>query len=124
MISGPAAVQAARLARLVAWIGDGAWGEELTVLADTTDAPAPAERAPTHGDLARAGTALVARLAEEGRWEEAAGQARRLRAYFFATGMELGPVAAQAFDGLLAAALARDPDELTDFVELVAEMFR
>lgn len=123
MISGPAA-EAARLARLVAWIGDGAWSEELAALADSTDAPAPAEGAPTHGDIARVGTALVARLAQDGRWEEAAGQARRLRAYFFATGWELGPIVAQAFDGLLAATLAREPDELTDFVDLVGEMFR
>lgn len=122
MISGPAA-EAARLARLVAWIGDRAWGEELAVLADTTDAPAPAEGAATHGDIARAGTALVAGLAGQGRWDDAAAQARRLRAYFFATGMELGPIAPQAFDGLLAASLARDPEELADFVDLVAEMF-
>ena len=122
MISGPAA-EAARLARLVAWIGDRAWGEELAALAESRDAPGPAERTATHGDIARAGTALVAALAEQGRWDDAAAQARRLRAYFFATGMELGPIAPQAFDGMLAAALARDPDELADFVELVAEMF-
>lgn len=121
MISGPAA-GAARLAGLVAWIGDPAWSEELDALAGTADARSAASR-PTHGDIARAGTGLVAGLVEEARWDEAARQARRLRSYFFATGMELGPIAAQTFDGLLAAVLARDPEEVADFVDLVAELF-
>ncbi len=123
MISGPAADAAARLASLVAWTGDRAWGDELTALADAGPAPAAAERRPTHGDIAREGTALVALLVGEGRWDDAALQARRLRSYFFGTGMELGPIAAQTFDGLLAAVLARDPDEVGDFVDLVGELF-
>lgn len=124
MTSGPAAQDAVRLSRLVAALGDRAWSGDLDPLtavpataAGTADAP------PTYGDIARAGTDLVASLSGDGRWDEAAVQARHLRRLFAATGMSLGPIAAQAFDGLLAATLARDPDELRDFVELVGEMF-
>lgn len=121
MSPGPAADDAVRLSRLVAALGDGAWSGDLDPLTDAP--PAAAEGAPTYGAVARAGTDLVAALAGEGRWDEAAVQARHLRRFFAATGMSLGPIAAQTFDGLLAATLARDPDELRDFVELVEEMF-
>lgn len=123
MISGPVADEATRLARLVVWLADQAWSEDLAALAGATSLPARSGDAPTYGDVARAGTGLVAGLARAGRWPEAAAQARHLRRFFTATGMELGPIAAQAFDGLLAASLARDPDELGDFVALVGEMF-
>lgn len=123
MISGPAADDAVRLSRLVAAIGDRAWSGDLDPLTGVPSAPGAAATAPTYGDVARAGTGLVSALAREGRWEDASVQARHLRRFFTEAGMSLGPVAAQAFDGLLAAALARDPAELDDFVDLVGEMF-
>jgi len=120
--SGPAAQDAVRLSRLVAAIGDRAWSGDLDPLTAVPDPGAPGPP-PTYGEVARAGTDLVASLSGDGRWDEAAVQARHLRRFFAATGMSLGPIAAQTFDGLLAATLARDPDELRDFVELVGEMF-
>lgn len=123
MSSGPAAGDAVRLSRLVAAIGDRAWSGDLDPLSavpPTADAVGPP---PTYREIARAGTDLVASLAGEGRWDLASVQARHLRRFFGATGMSLGPIAPQAFDGLLAATLARDADELRDFVELVEEMF-
>lgn len=121
MISGRALAEGVRLARLVAWLGDRAWGADLTPLAG----PDPGREAevPTFGEVARAGTALVSALGAQGRWDEAAVQARHLTRFFGGVGMELGPIAAQAFDGLLAAAIARDADELRDFEELVGELF-
>jgi hypothetical protein len=65
----------------------------------------------------------VAALADEGRWAEAADEARDLKRLFGATPDELGPVVIAAFDGLLASAIARDRDELQDFVDLVEAMF-
>ncbi len=123
MISGPVAAATARLSRLVVGLDDRPWSEDLAALGDGPDAVVAAAEAPRYGDIARAGTALVAGLAGEGRWAEAATQARHLRRFFAATGLELGPIAAQAFDGLLAATMARDADELKDFTELVTEMF-
>ena len=78
---------------------------------------------PTYRELATAGTGLVAALADEGRWAEAAEEARDLKRLFGATPDELGPVVLEAFDGLLASAVARDRDELQDFVDLVEAMF-
>lgn len=121
MISGPAVGEAARLARLVAWLGDPAWSEDLAAVAGA--APGPEGDAPTYGEVALAGSALVSALGDQGRWDEAVVQARHLKRFFGRVGMDLGPIAAQAFDGLLAAVLARDADELADFVELVGEMF-
>lgn len=123
MISGPAADDAVRLSRLVAAIGDRAWSGDLDPLTGMPSASGAAVEAPTYGDVARAGTGLVDSLARAGRWDDASVQARHLRRFFAAAGMSLGPIAAQAFDGLLAAALARDLDELGDFVDLVGEMF-
>lgn len=121
MISGPAAVEAARLARSVAWLGDRAWGEDLAALAGPDPGREP--EVPTFGEVALAGTALVSALGAEGHWDEAVVQARHLTRFFGGVGMDLGPIAAQAFDGLLAAALAEEQDELADFVELVGELF-
>jgi hypothetical protein len=73
--------------------------------------------------VARAGAGLVEALAADGRWTEAEGQARRLKAFFSSAGFDLGPIAISAWDGLLAAIMARDPDEARDFVELVEELF-
>jgi hypothetical protein len=121
VISGPAVGEAARLARLVAWLDDRQWSEDLAALAG--DVSGRNARPPRFGEVALAGTALVSALGDRGRWDEAAAQAHHLKRFFGGVGMELGPIAAQAFDGLLAAALARDPDELLDFVDLVGEMF-
>ena len=121
MISGPAVGEAARLARLVAWLGDPAWSEDLAAVAGA--APGPEGEAPTYGEVALAGSALVSALGNRG----PVGRGRRAgpppEALLRRVGMDLGPIAAQAFDGLLAAVLARDADELADFVELVGEMF-
>ena len=81
------------------------------------------EAPPTFGEVARWGTAVVEGLAREGRWDEAAAQARHLRGFFAREGGHLGPVAAPTFDGLLAAVLARDPDEVADFTALIGEIF-
>ena len=59
---------------------------------------------------------------------EGAGTRRRprprtWRATSLARACGWGRSPADAFDGLRAAALARDPDELADFVELLREMF-
>ncbi len=105
------------------WLDDGPWSAELRELSRSPVGVERAEGAPTYGELARVGTALVDQLSRQGRWDAAASQARHLKGYFALTGLGLGPIAEQTFDGLLAAALARDADELVDFVELVAEMF-
>jgi hypothetical protein len=120
---GAVADRASRLATVVARLGDEDWREDVERLAG---APAKAEGegpTPTYGDVARVGTAVVAALGAEGRWDEAVVQSRHLLTFFGRTGFRLGPIAIQAFDGLLAASLARDIDELGDFVELVQEMF-
>lgn len=114
---------AARMAGRVEALGETAWRDELAALAGSPPADPGASGPPTYGEVARAGTSIVRGLAAVGRWDDAAAQARRLREFFGAVGMTLGPIAAQTFDGLLAAALARDPDELDDFVALVGEIF-
>lgn len=121
MSAEPVAAHAARLAASAAWLREAGWRDDAARLA----AGEEAERAdpPTYGDVAREGTALVEGLARERRWDEAAGQARHLRAFFAREGYRLGPVAAPAFDGLLAAALARDHDEIDDFTALIRELF-
>ena len=119
----PVATEAIRLACLVLWLEDRPWSEDLAVLTGGAPVRGAGRGAPSYGEVARAGTGLVARLASEQRWTEATLQARHLRRFFAATGMDLGPIAAQAFDGLLAASMARDADELDDFTELVAMMF-
>ena len=123
MSAGPVAERAARLAAAVAWLSDADWSREVARLADDGPAPARSPDPPTVGEVARDGVALVEGLAARGRWEEAAVQATHLARYFAREGIRLGPITADAFDGLRAAALARDPDELTDFVELLREMF-
>jgi hypothetical protein len=118
--AGPLADRAARFAAAVAWLDEPAWAGRVSALAG--DVPRAPER-PTYRELATAGTGLVAALADEGRWDEAAEEARDLKRLFGATPDELGPVVIDAFDGLLAAVTARDRDELQDFVELVEAMF-
>jgi hypothetical protein len=117
---GPLADRAARFAAAVAWLDEPAWSGRVTALAG--EAPRAPQR-PTYRELATAGTGLVAALADEGRWTEAAEEARDLKRLFGATPDELGPVVVDAFDGLLASAIARDRGELQDFVDLVEAMF-
>jgi hypothetical protein len=73
--------------------------------------------------VARGGLADVEALAEAGRWDDAALRAGELTEIFRAARPHLHAVAGEAFDGLLAAARARDRDELGDFAELVRELF-
>jgi hypothetical protein len=121
MSSGPVAERAARLASVVSGLDDPGWLSDAEVLAA---APAsPGGGAPTYREVARAGGALVDALAGDGRWPEAESQARRLKAFFATSGAGLGPIAVSAWDGLLAATIARDPEETRDFVELVEELF-
>jgi len=120
-VSGrPLADRAARFAAAVAWLDEPAWSGRVAAIAG--DVPRAPSR-PTYRELATAGTGLVAALADEGRWDEAADEARDLKRLFGATPDELGPVVIDAFDGLLASAIARDRDELQDFVDLVEAMF-
>jgi hypothetical protein len=118
----PVAVQAARLAGAVAWLGEDGWRDDAARIAGGEDVAAVAGP-PTFGELARRGTGVVEGLTREGRWDEAAGQARHLRAFFGREGGHLGPIAAPTFDGLLAAVLARDGDEVDDFTALIREIF-
>jgi hypothetical protein len=117
------AADAARLAAAVAWLGEPERRDDAARLAGERP-PAPTGGAPpSFGEVARGGTALVEGLAAEGRWDEAAAQARHLRAFFAREGRHLGPVAAPTFDGLLAAVIARDADEVSDFTALIGEIF-
>jgi hypothetical protein len=117
------AAEAARLAAAVAWLREAEWRDDAARLAEGLSPAATEEAPPTFGEVARRGTAVVAELASDGRWDEAAAQARHLRAFFAREGPHLGPVAAPTFDGLLAAVLARDPDEVGDFTALIGEIF-
>lgn len=119
-MTGRLSDRAARLAAAVAWLDEPGWSMRVTALAGEVDR---APDRPTYRELATAGTGLVAALADAGRWDEAAAQARDLRRLFGATPDDLGPIVHSAFDGLLAAAIARDRHELGDFVELVEALF-
>jgi hypothetical protein len=117
------AAEAARLAAAVDVLGEAEWRDDAARVAGAAPATPPRDAPPTFGELARGGTALVEGLAAQGRWDEAASQARHLRAFFTREGRHLGPVAAPTFDGLLAAVLARDADEVGDFTALIGEIF-
>jgi hypothetical protein len=116
------AAQAARLAGAAAWLGEEGWRDDAARIAGA-DPPARGGGPPTFGDVARWGTGVVEGLSHEGRWDDAAAQARHLRAFFAREGGRLGPIAAPTFDGLLAAVLARDQEEVADFTALVREIF-
>lgn len=116
----PAVAQVARLAAAVSGLHDDAWSGELARLGAP---PAQGGEAPTYERLATAGVDAVDALARDGAWGEAAAQADRLTAFFRARTRHIHPVAAESFDGLRAAARARDPEELADFVDLLRELF-
>jgi hypothetical protein len=118
----PVAAQAARLAAAVAWLSEAQWRDDAARLAGGR-APAAQDAPPTFGEVARWGTAVVEGLGREGRWDEAAAQAGHLKAFFAREGGHLGPIAAPTFDGLLAAVLARDLEEVDDFTALIREIF-
>ncbi len=77
----------------------------------------------SYRDVARGGLDRVLSLTGAGEWAAAADEARRLKRIFAEAAGSFGPIPSQVFDGVLAACMARDPDELADFVELVAEIF-
>ena len=122
--AGRVAERAARLAASVAWLSDADWSREIARLAG------PGARPPVSADPP---TVRARWRGTASRWWRAsppggAGTRPRprrthLARYFAREGIRLGPITADAFDGLRAAALARDPDELADFVELLREMF-
>lgn len=111
-----------RLAAAVAALGDDAWRDELAELGAAPQVSGP-EGAPTYEEVANAGTAAVAALVDEGRWDAAAGQADRLTALFRANRRHIHPVAHESFDGLRAAVRAGDADETADFLDLLRELF-
>lgn len=115
--------------RHAAWIAAAAerlgrreWSRAAAGLAGHGPAPALVA-APTYGQLALTGIDLVEELAAGGRWRDAADQAGHLRRYFSAPGGALHQIAGESFDGLQAAARARDREELDDFTALLRELF-
>ena len=118
--------RASRLAVVVGRLGEPAWRADLERLAGAA-APEAGNGdeggVPTYGDVARGGTAVVVALADGNRWDEAVVQSRHLMGFFADTRAQLGPIALEAFDGLLAACMARDRDEVEDFVDLIGELF-
>lgn len=114
---------AATLAAAAAAIGDPSWSAEAARLAGMAPAVDGGEPRPSYRTLARAGIDVVEALAGQVRWDEAAAQAERLAGYFASARPRLHAVAGEGFDGLHAAARARDPEELADFVGLLRELF-
>lgn len=85
---------------------------------------ARADGEPTrYRDVARGGLERVLELSGRGEWPQAAEEARTLKRVFRDAADLFGPVPSDVFDGVLAACLARDADELGDFAELVEELF-
>ncbi len=115
--------RALRLAAVAERLGEAAWRADAERVAGAPASPPGDGPIPTYGEVARLGTGVVVALTDEQRWDEAVVQARHLLAFFARTGFVLGPIAVEAFDGLLAACLAHDPDEVRDFAELVGELF-
>lgn len=77
----------------------------------------------SYRDVARGGLDAVLGEAAGGDWAAAADRAREVKRVFRDAADLFGPVPGDAFDGLLAACIARDADELGDFAELVEELF-
>jgi hypothetical protein len=85
---------------------------------------APADGEPTSfREVARGGLDRVHAAVERDDWTGAADEARRLKRIFAAESGRFGPIPSQVFDGVLAACMARDREELADFTDLVGEMF-
>ena len=114
--------RAAQLAAAVSALGQPEWAADAARLAGG-EAPEALGPPPTYRDLARTGLDLVEELAGEGRWDEAAVQARHLSRYFAGARQKLHAVAGEAFDGLHAAVRARDAEELEDFADLLRTLF-
>jgi len=112
--------RAAQLAAAVSALDQPEWAADAARLAG---GPPPEAAVPTYRDLARAGLDLVESLVGEGRWDDAAIQARHLGRYFAGARQQLHAVAGEAFDGLHAAVRARDPEELEDFADLLRTLF-
>ena len=114
--------RAAHLAAAVSALDQREWAADAARLAGG-EPPEAAGAVPTYRELARTGLDLVEGLAGEGRWDDAAGQARYLSRYFAGARQQLHAVAAEAFDGLHASVRARDADELEDFADLLRTLF-
>lgn len=85
---------------------------------------ARADGEPTsYREVARGGLERVRALVEQDDWTGAADEARRLKGIFAGASGLFGPIPSQVFDGVLAACMSRDHDELDDFTDLVGEMF-
>lgn len=85
---------------------------------------ARADGEPTrYRDVARGGLDRVLALAGAGDWNGAAEVSRELKRVFAEAAGRFGPIPSQVFDGLQAACLARDAEELDDFADLVVEIF-
>lgn len=123
MSPGVVADRASRLAVVVAHLDEPDWRADAERLAGEQPPHTGEAVTPTYGDVARIGTGVVVALAGEGRWDEAVVQARHLRTFIARAGFRLGPIAYEAFDGLLAACTAREPEEIDDFAELIQEIF-
>lgn len=116
--------RASRLAVVVGRLDEPAWRADAERLAGAGAQPPQGDgEPPTYGDVARVGTGVVVALADAARWDEAVVQCRHLVVFFSGTRAQLGPIALEAFDGLLAACMARDRDEVTDFTDLIGELF-
>lgn len=109
------------LAAAAAALGQPEWERHTRALAAT--APAPAPRVPTYRDVAVAGLDLVDALADGGRWDEADVQASHLSRFFSDPRAAQPAITRYGFDGLRAAARARDRDELADFLDVLREIF-
>ncbi|MEQ9113667.1 MAG: hypothetical protein RID94_05355 [Miltoncostaeaceae bacterium] len=114
---GPATTTGlSRLAVVARGLGDGTWHDQLVSYgARAVDEPSAP---PTYEQVAVAGMAAVAELLDEG-----FAVADRLTRVFRVDPDDMPSVAVESFDGLRAAIAARDPEEVQDFVDLLAEMF-
>lgn len=77
----------------------------------------------SYRDVARGGVDRLVALSRAGAWPEAVDVARSLKATFTEAAGVLGPIPPEVFDGALAACLARDAEELDDFLDLAREIF-